>query len=118
MENYCNAQNFADKDYYLVDSLVLEELAKSDKELLENSLKLYHKAKDDTSKINSLTNICENMIHHDWSKYQFFQYDLIKKAINSYPPIQTKKSLLTSLAFALVNIGIIRHNQGNFSEAL
>ena len=46
------AQEFADKEYYLIDSLVLEELSEGDKELLKTSLDKYHSTKDDTIKIN------------------------------------------------------------------
>ncbi len=53
------AQGYANKEYYLVDSLDLEDLPASDKELIEISLKEYHKAKDDTSKVNALNSICE-----------------------------------------------------------
>jgi len=64
-----------------VDSLVLEELSKDDEELLESSLHKYHSAKDDTNKINALNDICENMMHDDWSKYQFYQYKLIEETL-------------------------------------
>ena len=53
---------------------MLEELTEGDKELLKTSLKDYHSAKDDTAKVNALNDICENMMHESWEKYQFFQY--------------------------------------------
>jgi len=108
------AQEFADKEYYLVDSLVLDELTKRDKQLLETSLKKYHSVKDDTNKINALNDICENMMHEDWEKYQFYQYELIKQTLKT---INTK-SLKNSLADALNNIGFIYHHQGKNNEAL
>ena len=37
-----SAQNFADKEYYLIDSLVLEDLSEFDNILLEKHLKEYH----------------------------------------------------------------------------
>ena len=44
------SQKYAPKDYYLVDSLNLDDIADNDKKLIESSLNLFHKAKDDTSK--------------------------------------------------------------------
>ncbi len=116
--NAQNAKTFATKEYYLVDSLVLEELSEPDKKLLEEALKLYHTAKDDTTKINALDQICENMTHDDWTKYQYFQYHFIKKTLATKYPPQIKNKLLASYASALNNIGFIHKSQGNFIQAL
>ncbi len=109
---------FADAAYYLVDSLMLEELSEGDIELLESSLKEYHSAKDDTTKVNILTNICENMNHSYWIKYQFFQYKFIKDLLLTNPSPKAKKNLMVSLSGALNNIGIIYHQQSNGEMAL
>ena len=39
---FCTAQQFADKEYYLVDSLNLRELSVPDKEVINNFLKKFH----------------------------------------------------------------------------
>ena len=116
--NLCLSQTFSDPKYYLVDSLALEQLSPSDIELVENSLTQYHAAKDDTSKINALSSICEGMIHEDWIKFQFFQHELIEKAIarNSAGPI--RDTLNNSLAGALNNLGFIYYNQGEINLSL
>jgi tetratricopeptide (TPR) repeat protein len=108
------AQKYADKAYYLVDSLVLEELTEGDKKLIDNSLKKYHSAKEDSSQINALNDICENMMHDDWSKFQFYQYELIKKSLK----INKTKALKKSLANSLNNIGFIYRGQGDLPKAL
>ena len=113
------AQEFADKEYYLVDSLVLEELTEGDRELLESSLKAYHRAKDDTSKINALNNICENMMHEDWAKYQFYQHKIIKEAIKLNDKKEVLRSLEISLAASMSNQGYIYENiRGDIPKAL
>lgn len=114
----CFAQNYADKAYYLVDSLDLDALTESDKKLIETSLKEYHKTKDDTTKIKALNGICENMMHNDWSKYQFYQYKIIQKSLNKNPSSSIKKSLMFSLASALNNIGYVYSNQGDIPKTL
>ncbi|MFB0924012.1 MAG: tetratricopeptide repeat protein, partial [Vicingaceae bacterium] len=108
------AQKYADKAYYLVDSLVLEELTEGDKKLIDNSLKKYHSAKEDSSQINALDDICENMMHDDWSKFQFYQYELIKKLLKT----NKTKALKKSLANSLNNIGTIYNDQGDIPKAV
>jgi two-component sensor histidine kinase/Tfp pilus assembly protein PilF len=108
------AQKYADKEYYLVDSLVLEELTEGDRELIDNSLKKYHSAEEDSSQINALNDICENVMHDDWSKFQFYQYELIKKLIKN----NGAKGLKKSLANALNNIGFLYNYQGDIPRAL
>jgi tetratricopeptide (TPR) repeat protein len=108
------AQKYADKAYYLVDSLVLEELTEGDKKLIDNSLKKYHSAKEDSSQINALDDICENMMHDDWSKFQFYQYELIKKLLKT----NKTKALKKYLASSLNNIGLIYSNQGDMPKGL
>jgi tetratricopeptide (TPR) repeat protein len=98
----------------LVDNLVLEELSKVDMTLLKSSLEKYHSAKDDTSKINALNDICENMMHQDWIKYQFFHYKLIKEELKS----NNSNSLKQSLAGAINNIGFYHYEKGRVESAL
>jgi serine phosphatase RsbU (regulator of sigma subunit)/Tfp pilus assembly protein PilF len=108
------AQQFADKQYYLIDSLDLEKLTPQDKKLLTSSLEKYHTAKSDTGKINALSNICENMMHDDWEKYQFFQLKIIESSLKKYPK---NSSLLKSLAGAFNNIGFIYNKHGSITLA-
>jgi serine phosphatase RsbU (regulator of sigma subunit)/Tfp pilus assembly protein PilF len=112
------AQTFADKEYYLIDSLVLEELIDSDKQLIEKSLKLYHAAENDTSKINALNDLCENMMDERWIKYQFFQYLLVNDIIPTVKNNKIKRVLNTTLSTALNNIGYYYSTQGSNDKAL
>jgi serine phosphatase RsbU (regulator of sigma subunit) len=112
------AQKFADKEYYLIDSLVLEELSENERILIDSCLSVYHKTKEDTTKINALYNICENMFHEDWSKYQFFEIKLISKALGNKPSAKVKKNLIKALANALYNIGYLNKSKGNNTQAI
>ena len=67
----CNlfSQDFADKDYYLVDSLDLSTLNQSDRTTIDSLLNEYHLEEEDSSKLNKLTtliSLCENDI---WISY-------------------------------------------------
>ena len=50
----CNAQKFADKEYYLIDSLLLDDLSEVDRFLIDSYLNIYHTAKQDRDKVNML----------------------------------------------------------------
>ena len=112
------SQKYAPKKFYLIDSLDLTTLTKTDLQLIDSCLTLYHKAEDDTSKINALNSICENMMHEDWGKYQFFQYELINKAIKTHHSNLIKQHLKKSLASALNNIGMFYNDQGDLPKGL
>ncbi len=109
---------FADKSHYLVDSLKLDELTQSDRNLLDSALTWYHKAAHDTDKLNALSILCENMMHQSWHKYQFLHYQMIKGLIKAGPPPALHKKYLLSLAEALNNIGYIYNDQGDITKAL
>jgi len=111
------AQEYADKEYYLIDSLVLEELSEGDRELLNNSLKEYHSAKDDTSKIKALSSICENMMAEDWKKYQYFLYEQLQITLKKNLSKRVRKALQIYLARSLNNIGLILKKRGLLKES-
>ena len=111
------AQEFADKEYYLIDSLVLEELSEGDKELLKTSLDKYHSTKDDTIKINALHLICENMMHPDWIKYQYFQYEYVESSIQLNQNEEISIILLEAKANCVNNIGVYWGNLGRIDKA-
>jgi tetratricopeptide (TPR) repeat protein len=112
------AQEYADKKHYLVDSIELSTFHKDDIAILNAALETYHQAKEDTTKVQALNGICENMMHEDWIKYQYLQYDLIKSLLNKNPSSATTKMLQPKLAGALNNLGFYGRMKGNLDEAL
>ncbi len=112
------AQNFADKEYYLVDSLNIDNLPEQDKVLLEIALKKYHSAANDTGKISALNNICESMSHFDWFKYQEFEMKLINNAISKSLSKEEKQFIAYSSANSNNNMGYISHLKGDYSIAI
>ena len=112
------AQNFADKDYYLIDSLDLKSFSSEDKKLLTKYLKEYHQANNDTVKINALAHICENMVNESWKKYQFFNVVLLETKVNSKHQDAYKKFYLSHYAEALNNLGIIHQESGELEKGL
>jgi serine phosphatase RsbU (regulator of sigma subunit) len=112
------AQSYADKQYYLVDSLLLEDLSDSDKDLLENSLKQYYQTKSDTQKVNALSVICENMMHDDWTKYNDWVYHFVKEKLKNNTSNSSNIFFKKSLSGCLNNIGYAYEHQGKIEKAL
>ena len=112
------AQEYADKEYYLVDSLDLEELSVIDKELLEKVLTEFHKTKSDTSQIYVLTEICDNLFHNSWKKYQKFQVDLIQLALKEDRSLFKSYTFLINYAGSINNMGLIYEYSGDLEQAL
>ena len=68
-------QNFADKKFYLIDSLDLTTLNKTDRQLIDSCLTLYHKTIEDTSKIKHIEFIVEECLDDKiWPKYNRWIY--------------------------------------------
>ncbi len=112
------SQNYADKSYYLIDSLNLEELTDSDMQLLDSALTLYHQAKHDTNQLNALAILQRKMMNDNWVKYNQLIKEIaeIKLKVNSVNNL--KVFYLRALGDALNNIGYINSDKGNVSLAL
>ncbi|MBL4888371.1 MAG: tetratricopeptide repeat protein [Flavobacteriaceae bacterium] len=112
------AQTFADKGFYLIDSLVLSNLSTYDIHLIDSALTIFHDAKEDTNRIAALGIICENMMHNDWHKFQYFQQNLIEKTLQKKLTQQVKIRIKHSLASSLNNLGYINIVKGNTLNGL
>jgi serine phosphatase RsbU (regulator of sigma subunit)/Tfp pilus assembly protein PilF len=119
------AQIFADRNYYLVDSLDLSVISEFDKELLDSSLKKYHSAKHDTDKLNALNYIVEESWDDEiWPKYNYWIYEFVKEKLKAYQAEKASANnlvqnfLSNSLASALNNIGFFHQKRGNISLGL
>ena len=112
------SQKYADKAYYLVDSLVLSELSSSDITLLDSCLNLYHKVEDDTSKVKALQGICDKLVHDDWKKYQIYQYEKIREGLKNNESELVIEVFNKYLLNALNNMGTIYFHHGNIAKGL
>src|SRR5688500_5319644 len=70
------AQEYGEKSFYLVDSLETELLSPDDKMLLDTTLKLYHVAEHDTTRLGLIEHVVDNCWDDAvWPKYNVFIYD-------------------------------------------
>jgi len=113
------SQNFADKEYYLVDSLVLDKVSESDKKLLDSCLTYFHQADHDTNKLKVISTIIEaSWDDKVWPKYNLWIYHFTQKKLNENPNQNIAHKYSIKLAAAINNIGYYHSTKGNISEAL
>ena len=119
LSNICWAQNFADKNFYLVDSLDVSQLHENDKSLIDSLMKEYHQTKEDTvhlSLLNKLVSECENKI---WIKYNEL---IIKKASEGIKNNTSTGRLLYNfkkhLSSGYNNYGFLYYQQDNIEKAI
>ncbi len=114
----CLAQNFADKDYYLIDSLNLDELSEGDQTLLDESLKTYHSEKNNIAKMRAINAVCENMVHQSWGRYNDWVYEFSENQLKEKHHDTIRDKYLHALAGALNNKGFISTSQGDTDAGL
>ena len=108
------AQNYAPKDHYLIDSLVLESLSQYDRDILDTALILFHEAKDDTSKIQALLHITEGLNNDIWQKYNALQLKITMNALKKNNDTKSELELKKALANTYGNIGFINKKQWEY----
>lgn len=112
------SQIYADKSYYLVDSLNLNELSKKDKNILDSALTIYHNTSNDTDQLNALAIIPKEMLHDDWSKYSYLLIDLSKSKLDANPINFFRNVYLRIHANALNDVGVMHYYNGNLISSL
>ncbi len=117
--NLSIAQNFADKQYYIVDSLEMDKVSAADKLMLDSCLSLFYKAKNDTDKINLISYIVEKSWDDKvWSKYNIWIYNFTQAQLKKSLTTKEKEKTSFALATSINNSGYYYSTKGNFAEAL
>jgi tetratricopeptide (TPR) repeat protein len=109
------SQNFADKEYYIVESLDLNSLNQTDKALIDSLLIEYHQEKEDSSKLELLLTLissCENEI---WVKYNDFVKNKAKELSQKY---KTQKIYIKQLSSVYNNYGFYFFNENKVENAI
>ena len=115
-----NAQQFADKQFYLVDSLVIDSVSSRDKAVLDSSLNLFHNSSNDTIKINIINSIVDNCWDDNvWPKYNNWMYNRINFLL-SEDDLNDKLEykLKSSLASVINNIGYFHLIHGDVATSI
>lgn len=117
---WLNAQGqYADKDYYLIDSLALDKLTAGDKVLIDSALTLYHSAKHDSERIKSIGILTENMMDNSWMRYNDLLSGMLSNILSSSNLNEDEKTFfMLQYANVINNQGYIQMSTGNFDKAL
>jgi len=121
-----NAQEYVNKEYYLLDSLDISSTSPKEKYLLESSLKKYHSSSHDTLKLKAISHLVENSWDNKiWPRYNAWVFHFTKKKlgglIDTYYQEESSlvdKQLLLYYANAVNNFGIIQSEIGDLPKAL
>ncbi len=113
------AQTFADKAHYLIDSLVLEDMSETDRQLIDSTLLLYHKEASDTVQLQYLTDIVKAVWDEAvWPKYNLLIKQRCEAQLAKELPPELRQKYLFFLAGTLGNLGMVHKNNGESEIAL
>ncbi|MBC7863655.1 MAG: tetratricopeptide repeat protein, partial [Bacteroidia bacterium] len=115
------SQKFADKKFYLADSLDLTKVEPANVQLLDSLLKIYHNNANDTFKINILMKVVEECFNENvWPKYNNMVFELLKKRMNARKSDSPGYELYYKRTYAttLNNKGYLYNKHGDFEKAL
>jgi tetratricopeptide (TPR) repeat protein len=113
------SQDFADKEYYLVDSLTLSSISISEKVLIDSCLHLFHAASNDTSQIHAINYLVEqSWDNHVWPKYNNWIYEYTQALLENNPKEEVIETLLQQHAAAINNKGYLFIEMGEADSGL
>ncbi|MBL4708004.1 MAG: tetratricopeptide repeat protein [Flavobacteriales bacterium] len=116
--NTLYAQDVIDKNYYLIKDFNINELTKGDQKIVDSCLAIFHNSKEDTNRIKVLSHICDNLIDNSWTKFQVYNYNFIKKNLDSTTDSIARKAIVRYLVNALNNLSIMEVGLGDKQKAI
>ena len=109
------------KEYFLIDSINYEALAPGDKALIDSLLPLYHKALNDTMRIQCLDGLASNMNDDElWAQYNQRLYEKSLAMLRDSVRLGKEELIATKNYFAnsLENLGYLQNLRGEKAKAL
>ncbi|MDF1672943.1 MAG: tetratricopeptide repeat protein [Vicingaceae bacterium] len=113
------AQDIAEKNHYLLDSLDFNKISPDEKIIIDSCLTLYHNTKEDTSKFQALNYIIENCWSDAvWQGYNYFVYSKSAELLKQKHSQQIEKTLTNIYANSLSNYAVEVSYKGDDEKAL
>jgi serine phosphatase RsbU (regulator of sigma subunit) len=114
-----SAQEYADPEFYLIDSLILDDLTSYDLELIDTSLIHYHNTTNDTIELGILEHIVDNCWHPKyWPKYNVYLINQIEQKLTIKQDEAVLNKELYYLAGAISNVGYFYDESGELALAM
>lgn len=115
-----NAQSFADKKYYLIDSLDLNQISDEDRNTVAVGLADFHESINDASKVKAIMFIVEQSLEGKvWNKYNNWAYAFIQERLSRENDKLVNENLKIRLGEVLNNKGYFaQYNLGDIEGAL
>lgn len=114
-----NAQEFSDKDFFLVDSIILDELPSTEVKLLDSCLKKYHALKQDTDKVKIISFLIdESFSHKVWPKYNQWLIEFIESKSQLQNDSETSLFFKKTTAALIGNQGYYYSESGDVDKAI
>jgi tetratricopeptide (TPR) repeat protein len=108
-----------DKNWLLIDSIKYEQIDPANKPFLDSILTIYHKANNDTVKLELLMLLAESIEDEPvWTRYNQLAYDLADKNGEKRVFLKYKANALNNMGFHFQNIGKMQEAIKYYSESL
>ena len=112
-----SAQTFANKDFYLIDSIDLETVSDYDKEVLQKYLTAYHEAKSDTAALAQLGQLIENCFDEGiWPRYNLYVREKSHELRENEKDSALIKKYLYYEASSYGNEGYLHSENGDYNK--
>jgi two-component sensor histidine kinase len=119
VSNFVFSQRYGNKQYYLVDSLEVKNIKKSELNLVDSCLTIYHKTTDFEDKINILNYlITESYSNEVWPKYNTLMLSLVTKKLKNNHSTEINKFCLNIKSSAINNLGYLDQMEGRITPAI
>ncbi len=106
-----------DKKYYLIDSLDKSKISTTDFNTLSEGLSIYHKLKNDTDRIQLISELVESIYDEKiWTRYNTLMLKIASTKENEGAE-QERRIFSSMKALALNNIGYYYYNFSNYTDS-
>ncbi len=120
LSQFAFAQNFLDKDYYLIDSLKESNLKSQEKELIDSALSIFHQSDQEIEKLEALEILTGEVRSADiLSKYNSFRLNYcFHRMFASLISEDDRKAFFSSFSRGVLILGTQELDKGNPLKSL
>jgi len=108
------AQEYADPEKYLIDSLNFDDLLDVDVQLIKEQIEIFHTTESDSTKVTILGEIVFGLRNEVWVKYNKVLYEFLRIQLKDPELSESEKYFYKSnLAGTINNMGFAANAEGN-----